>query len=136
MYKIIQLISIVFITKACPLLWKYMFIRWTWWKIILYKNFKIFWKFERKGCKEKDLFFKPFDQKIMFNGFKMFSLRYEVTCVGGNNLAKKHICLSIETHFGIFCIFSYKSKYSCTIMYEFHMNYLKLYYSFFHLNLF
>jgi hypothetical protein len=38
-----------------------------------------------------------------------------------NNLAKKHVWLSIETHFeffGIYYISSIKSKYSYTIMYE------------------
>jgi hypothetical protein len=44
----------------------------------------------------------------------------QVTCEG-NNLAKKHVWLFIETHFGIlweFCIFNIKPKYSHTIMYE------------------
>ncbi len=31
------------------------------------------WNFEGKGCKVKDSFVKPFDKKIMFNGFKMFN---------------------------------------------------------------
>jgi hypothetical protein len=31
--------------------------------------------FEGKGYKVKDSFFKPFDQKIMFNGFKMSSFK-------------------------------------------------------------
>jgi hypothetical protein len=35
-----------------------------------------------------------------------------------NNLAKKHVWLSIEIHFGIFYIFGYKPKYSYQIMYE------------------
>jgi hypothetical protein len=34
-----------------------------------------FWNFEKKGCKTKDSFFKPFDKKNMFNGFKMSSFR-------------------------------------------------------------
>jgi len=42
----------------------------------------------------------------------------QVTCAR-NNLAKKHVWLSIETHFGIFCIYGIKLKYSYTIMYEF-----------------
>ncbi len=33
------------------------------------------WNFKRKGYKGKDSFFKPFDKKIMFNEFKMFSIR-------------------------------------------------------------
>jgi hypothetical protein len=41
----------------------------------------------------------------------------QVTCAR-NNLAKKHVWLSIETHFGIFCIYGFKLKYSYTIMYE------------------
>ncbi len=75
-----------------------------------------FWNFEGKGYKAKDSFFKPFDKKIMFNGFKICEV--QVTCEG-NNLAKKHVWLSIEIHFGIFCVSSYKPKYSYIIMYEF-----------------
>ncbi len=44
----------------------------------------------------------------------------QVTC-GRNNLAKKHVWLFIETHFGLFWgfyIFGIKLKYSYTIMYE------------------
>ncbi len=41
----------------------------------------------------------------------------QVTCVG-NNLAKKHVWLFIETHFGILYIYNIKPKYSYTIMYE------------------
>jgi hypothetical protein len=41
----------------------------------------------------------------------------QVTCEG-NKFAKKHVWLSIETHFGNFCVYGYKHKYSCTIMYE------------------
>ncbi len=40
-----------------------------------------------------------------------------VTCEGNKN-AKKHAWLSIETDFGIFCIFGIKLKYSYTIMYD------------------
>jgi len=36
----------------------------------------------------------------------------------GNKHAIKHVWLSIETHFGIFCIFGIKQKYSYTIMYD------------------
>jgi hypothetical protein len=69
--------------------------RWTRWKTKSYKNFKVLNL--RKGYKAKNSFFKPFGKKIMFNGFKMFSFRY-----------KSHAWLSIETHFGIFCISNYK----------------------------
>jgi hypothetical protein len=31
--------------------------------------------FKGNGCKIRDSFFKPFDEKNMFNGFKMFSFR-------------------------------------------------------------
>jgi hypothetical protein len=41
----------------------------------------------------------------------------QVTCAR-NNFAKKHVWLSIETHFGIFCIFGIQLKYSYTIVYE------------------
>ncbi len=34
-----------------------------------------FWNFEGNGYKAKDSFLKPFDKKIMFNGFKMFSFK-------------------------------------------------------------
>jgi len=40
-----------------------------------------------------------------------------VTCEG-NKHAKKHVWLSIETHFGIFCIYGIKLKYSYTIVYD------------------
>jgi hypothetical protein len=59
-----------------------------------------FSNFEGKGYKAKDSFFKPFDKKTMFNGFKISSFRCK-TCAR-NNLAKKYVCLSIEIHFGIF----------------------------------
>jgi hypothetical protein len=36
----------------------------------------------------------------------------------GNKNDKKHVWLSIETHFGIFYIFGIKLKYSYTIMYD------------------
>jgi hypothetical protein len=41
----------------------------------------------------------------------------QVTCEG-NKDARKHVWLSIETHFGIFCIFGIKQKYSYTIIYD------------------
>jgi hypothetical protein len=65
----------------------------------------------------------------------------QITCAG-NNLAKKHVWLSIKTHFGIFCIFGIKLKYSYTIMYEcekspltHELSYIGLF-NFFHLSLF
>jgi hypothetical protein len=50
-------------------------------------------------------------------GSKCSTLDVSITCAR-NNLAKKHVWLSIETHFGIFYISSIKQKYSYTIMYE------------------
>jgi hypothetical protein len=41
----------------------------------------------------------------------------QVACAK-NNIAKKHVWLSIETHFGIFYIFGIIPKYSYTIMSE------------------
>jgi hypothetical protein len=64
-----------------------------------------------------------------------------ITCIG-NNLAKKHVWLSIKIHFGIFCISNIKPKYSYTIMYEFEkspltheLSYIGLF-NFSHLSLF
>jgi hypothetical protein len=45
-------------------------------------------------------------------------LALDVGCMCREYFAKKHVWLPIETHFGIFCIFGVKSKYSYTIMYE------------------
>jgi len=108
-----------FTTKTCPLLWKYMFIIWTWWKTKLYKNFKVF-KFWRKGCKEKDFFFKPFDKTIVFNRFKMSSLRCR-SHVQEKILPNNMFGCPLKLIFGIsriFFVFGYKPKYSYTIMYE------------------
>jgi hypothetical protein len=41
----------------------------------------------------------------------------QVTCEG-NKHPKKHVWLSIEIHFGIFCIFGIKQKYSYIIIYD------------------
>jgi hypothetical protein len=49
------------------------------------------------------------------------STLWQATMMCKNNLAKKHVWLSIETHFGILwgiLFSSYKPKYSYTIMYE------------------
>jgi len=55
-------------------------------------------------------------KKLCSVGSKCLAL-HAITCVG-NNIAKKHICLSIETYFGILCVFGINPKYSYTIMYE------------------
>jgi len=62
-------------------------------------------------------FFNHLTKILCSIGLKCLALGV-VTCVG-NNLAKKHVWLSIEIYFGIFCVFSYKPKYSYTIMYEY-----------------
>jgi len=41
----------------------------------------------------------------------------QVTCAG-NKHAKKHVWLSIETHFGVFYISNIKLKYLYAIMYD------------------
>jgi hypothetical protein len=65
----------------------------------------------------------------------------QVTCEG-NKHVKKHVWLSIETHFGIFCIYGIKLKYSYIIMYDcekspltHELSYIGLF-KFSHLNLF
>jgi len=104
------------------------------------KNLK-FWKFEGKSYKTNDSFLKPFGQKIIFNEFKMFSFKLQVACVR-NNLAKKHVWLSIETHFGIFYVLAINQNIDtqlCIHVKNHHhrMNYFKLKpFNFFHLNLF
>jgi hypothetical protein len=62
------------IIKTCPLLWKYMFIEWSWWKAKSYKNVK-FLKFWKKGLQSKRLIFLIMWQKKMFNGLKMSNFR-------------------------------------------------------------
>jgi hypothetical protein len=56
MDKVIKLISNFLYDKNMHFLWKYMFIRWTWWKPNYTKNPKS-WNFEGKSSKENDLFF-------------------------------------------------------------------------------
>jgi len=73
--------------------------------------------FEGKGCKERNLKKKPFDKKIVFNGFKMSSLRC-VSHVKEKILPKNIFGCPLKFIFGNFCVFSYKPKYSYIIMYE------------------
>jgi hypothetical protein len=126
-----------------PLLWKYMFIGWTWWKpnhtkiVRSQKNL-------RKGWKLKDSFFKPFDKKIMFNAFKMSSFRCK-SHVKEIILPKYMFSYPLKLILGffeIFCIFGIKPKYSYTIMYEYEnspltheLSYIRLF-NFSHLSLF
>jgi hypothetical protein len=78
------------------------------------------WNFEWKGYKAKDSFLKPFDKKIMFNGFKMSSFRCKLH-VKEINMPKNMFGCPLKPilgFFGIFCISSIKLKYSYTIMYD------------------
>ncbi len=112
-------------TKTCPLLWKYMFIGWAWWKTKSFKNLKvlIFWKkgLQGKGLyKVKDSFKNLFDKKFMFNGFKMFSFKCK-SHVKEINMPKNMFGCPLKLILGfsrIFCIFGIKLKYSYTIMYD------------------
>ncbi len=106
-------------TKTCPLLWKYMFIGWTWWKPNHTRISKS-WNFERKGRKAKDSFYEPFDKRIMFNGFKMSSFRCR-SHVHEILLPKKMFGWPLKLilgFLGIFYIFGIKPKYSYKIMYK------------------
>ncbi len=79
-----------------------------------------FWNFERKGYKGKDSFKKPFDKKIMFNGFKMSSFRCR-SHVNEINMPKNMFGCLLKFILGfsrIFYISSIKLKYSYTIMYD------------------
>jgi hypothetical protein len=130
-------------TKMCPLLWKYMFIEWTWRKNKSNKHFKVL-KLWRKGCKAKNSFFRPFNKKIMFNGFKMSSFRCR-SQVQKIILPKNMFYCPLKLilrFFEIFYIFDIKPKYLYTIIYEYEkspltheLSYIGLF-NFFHLSLF
>ncbi len=119
MYKIIRLISKKLYNKKCPLLWKYIFIGWTWWKTKSYKNFKVL-KFWRKGVQGEGLNF--FYHLIIkkFNVFKVSNFRCR-SHVQEIILPKNMFSCPLNFiwgFFGIFCIFNYRPKYWYTIMYE------------------
>jgi hypothetical protein len=70
--------------------------------------------FEGKGCKAKESFKKPFDKKIVFNGFKMFSFRCK-SHVQEIILPKNMFGCTLKLilgFYGIFCIHGIKLKYS------------------------
>jgi hypothetical protein len=108
-----------------------------------YKNFRIL-KFWKKRCKAKNSFYKPFDEKNMFNAFIMFNFRCRSHVHEILLLKSMFVCplKQILEFFGIFYISSIKPKYSYTIMYECEKSPLthELFYigllSFFHLSLF
>jgi hypothetical protein len=113
-----------------------------WWKNKPCKNFKVL-KFWKKGLQQKIHFFNYLTKKLCLMGSKCLALG-PVTCVR-NNLDKKHVWLSIETHFEIFwdfCIFGCKPFNIHTQLcmnvktHHHHMNYFKLKYSIFPTKLF
>jgi hypothetical protein len=78
------------------------------------------WNFEGKNSKENDLFFKPLNKKIMFNGFKISSLRCR-SHVWEISLPKNMFVYPLKFTLGIsrkFWVSSYKPKYLYIIMYE------------------
>jgi len=96
------------------------------------------WNFEGKSSKESDFFLKTFEKKIMFNVFKISSLRCR-SCVWEISLPKNMFDYPSKFTLGIsrnFWVFGYKPKYLYIIMSEFenshhHMNYFELDYSIF-----
>jgi hypothetical protein len=107
-------------------------------------NHSKFSKFEEKGYKAKDSFFKPFDKTIMFNGFKMSSFKCK-SLVKEIIMPKNMFGCPLKLILGffrIFCISGIKLKYSYTIMYDceksqltHELSYIGLF-NFSHLNLF
>ncbi len=108
------------------------------------QNFQNLEIFERKGYNTKDLFFKPFDKKIMFKEFKMSNFRCK-SLVKEINMPKNIFDYALKfilENFVIFCISSIKLKYSYTIMYDcekppltYELSYIGLF-NFFNLSLF
>ncbi len=102
------------------------------------------WNFDEKGCKENDSFFKSFDKKIMFNGFKMFNFRcksHVQEIISPKNMFG-YLLKLILRFFGISYFSSIKLKYAYTIMYDYEkspltneLSYIGLF-NFSHLNLF
>jgi hypothetical protein len=87
------------------------------------------------ATKQRTHFFKPFNKKIIFSGFKMFSFRCKSHVQ--EIITKKHVWLSIEIQFGIFLNFTTFLAMNqnihtqlCTNVktHHCHMNYLKLSY--------
>jgi hypothetical protein len=68
---------------------------------------------ERKGCKAEDIFFKPFDKTIVFNGFKMFSFMCKShlqEIILSKNMFDYSLKLILRV-FKTFYVYGYKSKY-------------------------
>jgi hypothetical protein len=119
MNKVIQLIWIFLYNKNMPLFMK-VHVHWmNLMKNQLYKLSK-FWNFERKGYKENDSFFLPFNKKILFNRFKLSSLKCK-SYVEEITLPKNMFGFPLKLTLRIFRNFyvsSYKPTYSYTVMYE------------------
>ncbi len=140
MYKVIQSISIFLYNKNIPPFMK-VHVHW----INLIKN-QIIQKcqsleiLKEKATRQRTHFFQLFDQKIMFNGFKMSSCRCR-SYVQSKNMFGCPLTLILRFS-GIFYVFKYKQKYSYTIMYEYENSPLSCEFSkiglinFSHLNLF
>jgi hypothetical protein len=144
MHKVIQLKSNLFYNKNMPAFIK---VHVHWMNLIKKLNHtKISkcWNFDGKGYKINGSFFKQFDKKYMFNGFKMFNFRCR-SHVQEIILPKNmfgYLLKPILKFLGIFYISSIKLKYSFTIMYDYEKSLLtnELFYielfNFSHLNLF
>jgi len=116
MHKVIQLISNFLYNKNMP---RFMKVHVHWMNLM--KNQII------QKCQSLEIFKERVArQRICFKNYltkKLCSMDSKYLALGvghyvGNNLAKKHVWLSIEIQFGNFYIFGYKPKYSYQIMYE------------------
>jgi hypothetical protein len=133
MCKVIQLISSFLYKKKMP---PFMKVHVHWMNLMRNRVIQKCQSFEilrEKVARQRTHFFNNLTKTLCSMGSKCPTL-WQATMMCKNNLAKKHVWLSIETHFGIlwgFLFSSYKPKYSYTIIYEYethhyHMNYLKL----------
>jgi hypothetical protein len=110
MHKVIQLISKKLYNKKMPHFMK-VHVQW----MNLMKN-QIIQKcqsleiLKEKVARQRTYFLNHLTKKLCSMDSKYLTLGVG-HCVR-NNLAKKHVWLSIEIHFGIFYIFGYKQKYS------------------------
>ncbi len=135
MHKIIQLISNSLYNKNMPPFLKVHFHWMNLMKNQIIQKFQSVEILKERATRQKDSFFWPFDKKIMFNEFKMFSFRcksYEQEIILSKNMfdyplklilgflaflainqnIDTQLCVNVKTHYH-------------------HMNDLKLDYSFF-----
>jgi hypothetical protein len=83
------------------------------------QKFKSFEILKEKVGRKKAHFFNHWTKTLCSMSSKISAL--DAGHMQENNIVKKHVWLSIETHFGILwdlCVFIYKPKYSYAIMYE------------------